>query len=138
MEKRDSVGVQLYVRNCKESSVHVSPCSVDCGLGERNITMTVVVPIDETGDCKEVNSTRTEVCVAEQCPGEKASSIAITSFFKIDNCVWETWSSCQWFCGTAKIEEKTRRQITDGHARNSNCDGIEKESCTLPCTGKLS
>ena len=82
MEKRDSVEVRLYVHNCKESSEHASPCSVTCGLGERKITMTVVVPIDETGECKEVNSTRTEVCVAEQqCPGEKASSIAIISFF---------------------------------------------------------
>ena len=68
--------VRLFVHNCKESSLHVSPCSVECGLGERNITMTVVVPIDETGECKEVNSTRTEVCVAEQqCPGKNQKGI---------------------------------------------------------------
>ena len=65
--------VRLYVHNCEESRLHISPCSVDCGLGERNVTMTEVVPIEETGGCKEVNSTRTEVCVAGQCPGEAHS-----------------------------------------------------------------
>ena len=55
--------------------------------------MTVVVPIDETGDCKEVNNTRTEVCVAEQqCPGENQKDIIhsyslIPSFFNRQLCL---------------------------------------------------
>ena len=61
--------VRLYVHNCKDVT---GPCNVECGLGERNITMTVVDL--ETGECKEVKN-RTEVCVAEQGPGKTQKGI---------------------------------------------------------------
>ena len=63
--------VRLYVHNC-EDSLDIGPCNVDCGQGERNITKTEVVLIEEGSECKEVNSTRAEVCLADQqCPGER-------------------------------------------------------------------
>ena len=135
----------FHIFRQRESRTETSSCSVECGQGEKNVTTVAYFP-ELRGDryqCTEIRNTMTVVCFEEICPGKPLMNIIhrcqlVNSTCLTDNCIWETWSSCQYFCGTEKIPEKTRRQIADGHARNTNCNREEKEDCTLPCTGKLS
>ena len=32
-----------------------------------------------------------------------------------DLCQWTEWTSCDFFCGTSRVPEKTRKRSSDGH-----------------------
>ena len=54
-----------------------------------------------------------------------------------DKCIWDTWTSCQYFCGTSRVTQKTRRQILDRHFDVGSCKEEEVEKCdeNVRCTG---
>ena len=54
-----------------------------------------------------------------------------------DKCIWDSWTSCQYLCGTRPIPKKTKKKISEDLSEDGSCEGHKSEDCNKdePCTG---
>ena len=100
---------------------------MECGQGTRNIS--------EVVNGKSRN--RTEICLAEPCPGNDFLNFILYIKVMSDRCIWDTWTSCQYLCGTSRIPKKTKKKISEDLSGDGSCEGQISEDCDkdVPCTG---
>jgi uncharacterized protein YegL len=117
-------GEDPKAQDCVVSDWEMSPCSAECGGGERTMTRVVVVPASGGAECPPLSVN--EACNMQPCP--------------ID-CVqeeWSNWGACSKDCGGG-VMVRSRHAITEEENFGLGCGASEDprqcntESCNRPC-----
>jgi len=104
-------------------------CSVTCGGDGTRTKAREVVKEPENGGASCPELEETEVCITDKCKAVPE---------EIDLCQWTDWTSCNFFCGTPRLPQKTREKASEGSDGDCRKDldtsedistEVEKEDC---------
>jgi len=111
-------------QDCEVSDWEETPCSAECGGGEKTLQRTIVVEPDGGSECPPLSVK--EPCNLQPCPVD---------------CVmgdWSGWSSCSKDCGGG-VMTRSRVPVTESENGGMTCgeatdpQQCNVESCDTPC-----
>ena len=116
--KNIDIGVN---RDCKGEWSNWSPCSENCGGGQKEKTYTITTPkVGSGSECEAANGEKiTESCNTEPCPIDCVGS-------------WSGFGSCSEECGGGQ-KEKTFTITTPRVGSGSECEAADGEKITESC-----